>query len=50
MNRYRIVKELGDGTYGTVFQAVHLSSGAAKRRCMLFETLLKRRGTFCLRR
>lgn len=29
MNRYKVTKTLGDGTYGSVFKAVQKQTGAA---------------------
>jgi serine/threonine protein kinase len=30
MDRYKVTKELGDGTYGAVYKAVHRTSGMQK--------------------
>jgi serine/threonine protein kinase len=32
MNRYKVIKALGDGTYGSVFRAVNRSTGEVVRR------------------
>lgn len=34
MNRYKITKQLGDGTYGSVLKAVNRQSGEVVRSCI----------------
>lgn len=39
MNRYRVTKQLGDGTYGSVLKAVNRSTGETVRHFPVFLVL-----------
>jgi len=38
MNRYKVTKQLGDGTYGSVLKAVNRQTGEVVIKIMSFET------------
>jgi serine/threonine protein kinase len=38
MNRYKVTKQLGDGTYGSVLKATHRQTGEVVRDCSFMHT------------